>query len=131
MKFLGRFRCVLVAVLIFLMSFPSCSAASGLDSENNSLNYGLNKSSYEMYDIEYKDVNCPDNIIELDFESAVFSSDAEIKMADFEGKENCLVWENGQGKATFKVDLPQESRYAIKLEYYSVAGKGTALEYAI
>ena len=131
MKFLGRFRCVLVAVLIFLMSVPSYSATLGMASENSSLNNGLNKSSYEMYDIEYKDVNCPDNNIELDFESAVFSSDAEIKMADFEGKENCLVWENGQGKATFKVNLPQESRYAIKLEYYSVAGKGTALEYAI
>lgn len=131
MKILNRCKYIVVALFIFIMPLYVNAATSNSGLETDSLNYYLNKSSYDAYNDTYKDVVCPEDVIELDIGSAVFSDDAQIKIADFEGKENCIVWENGEGKVTFNVNFPQDSRYCIKLDYYSSDGKGATLEYAL
>lgn len=87
--------------------------------------------SYNLYSKANTCSNRPSEQIVLDYSVASFSEDAIVKVADYENKSNCIVWENGQGEVSFKFYVPNDSLYCMKLEYYSVEGKGSTLEYAL
>jgi len=89
------------------------------------------KLSYDAYSKAYSSTPRPDNQIELDYSNAYISEEAVAKIADYENKSNCIVWENGEGEVTFKFNVPNDSLYCIKLQYFSVEGKGATLEYAL
>lgn len=131
MKIFSRCKYVLVSLAVLLMTLPCRAVTPDNKNAEKSFEYYSKKSSYSAYNDRYSDVGCPKDVIEPDFNSAVISDGAEAEIATFQNRENCLIWKNGQGKVTFNVNLPADSRYALKLDYYSLDGKGATIEYAL
>lgn len=120
----------LISICSVLLSVNVNAANATKDASDDKADY-LNKSSYAVYNEAYASVTRPVSKIELDYSDAVFSTDAQIEIAEFEGVSNAIVWENGQGELTFNFETAQDSCYCIMLEYYAVDGKGATLEYGL
>lgn len=87
--------------------------------------------SYREYNELYKDALMPEQKIEIAGNQAKPDPSAQVSFGTYEGKDNCAIWENGEGKLIFSIDIPSDSRYCIGLNYYSVPGKGSSLEYSL
>ena len=74
--------------------------------------------SYNKYASDKKDFAAAVSDISLDAASAQFDGDITLK-PEFKGKP-ALVWENGQGSATWIFEVPEAAYYNIKLLYASV-----------
>lgn len=104
-----------------------------VQASDNTVNASLsgNKDSYLYYAEKYSDVICPDTAIAVVGADAVASQGAEVTVGEYEGRPDCLIWNNGTGEVTFTVDVPQDARYCLGLNYFAVSGKGSSIEYSL
>ncbi|MBO5200616.1 MAG: extracellular solute-binding protein [Clostridia bacterium] len=131
MSFHRKVKALTAFVLAAALALPvGFTASAAQPSTEEILAKYSGESSYFVYSRTHKDTPVGGEQINLNLTSAEFSDDSGIEIGAFEGRENCLIWKNGSGSATFKVSLPADSLYCIKVDYYSVEGKGAVLEYA-
>ena len=128
MKIFKRFF-ALILVMNFLINFvPTCAETENEISNivSSSLSY-----SYGDYIEEYTNANYPKTKIEIFGNTGIPDEKAEISVDEYEGKNMCLIWKNGEGKVSFPVNIVEEGCYCIGVTYYSISGKGTSLEYSV
>lgn len=125
-----KVSCVLlIFILLAGMLLPAHLVQAAEDTVNASLTSENN--SYLEYLKKYSDVSCPDNTIEVFGAGAVASDDADVTFGEYEGRSDCVIWNNGAGEVSFTVNVPSDGRYCIGLNYFSVSGKGSSIEYSL
>lgn len=85
--------------------------------------------TYAIYLNKYKDAARPQvNEIQVDLASYVKATALETEMRqNFEGEAQVL-YQNDQAYTEWKVNIPQEGMYRVKIEYYPVASRGVSIE---
>ena len=92
----------------------------------------VRQTSYTKYVEKYKDAARPDKTIEIlgkDFTK--IGDDADIKVADVDGKKDVMCWSNQIGSVTYKVDIPETGCYNLKMAYEALAGNTNDVEFSL
>lgn len=119
---------ILAAILCVV--FLICSSFVTTAEVNNTVTHAITESSdasgekYSQYLKNYTDKQSAKS--EIVVEAASFeniSSTDNIKLKDFEGKQNVLVWEKEDGYAEYSFDIANEGLYLLKFEYFSIEHK--------
>lgn len=123
-----RILAVILSVIISVCSSFIVSA------EVNNITNTITESSdvlgekYSQYLEQYTEIQSAKNEVIVDaatFES--LSSDGDIKLQEFEGKQNALVWEKEGGYAEYSFNVDDEGLYALKFEYFSIEHKNLSI----
>lgn len=117
---------IFAALMIQLLPVASLAAASISDDTTSSVFVPIYiEGSYGEYLQNYAREKTPTNKFDIDILS--YESSDDVKVMSLGGRDNVVVTgESGQISYTFNV--PSSGLYAIGLNYYTMAGKGAAIE---
>lgn len=122
------FSIILIAVMLMGIFMPMCTAQTV---ELSQIVSQISPNSYFEYESKYADSPRPNEVIEVLGSSGLSDSGAKVSIGDYEDRTDCIIWENGEGKVSFPIEISVEGRYCIGFNYYSVSGKGTSMEYSL
>lgn len=122
----------IIAVLISMMLLFGTSFTGHASVSDSAENVSITDSnnSYSQYDLLYQNAIRPNAQIEVLGADAVSSNEAVVEIGDYDNVNDCLIWKNGKGNISFNVNVSEAGRYVVGLNYYSVTGTGSSLEYA-
>jgi ABC-type glycerol-3-phosphate transport system substrate-binding protein len=82
---------------------------------------------------EYYDsiVNNPRPDAEAQLTYRNYTRGAVIRVGDFEGRKNVVVWENQTGRLSFNVTVPETGNYNIMMSYYPIVGRNSVSEISV
>ena len=94
---------------------------------------GLCRGSYGVYNNKNTENGAEPIYEEITVAAAAYTSkeNAELKTGEYCGRANAVMWENGEGSVTWRVNTPRAGLYAVALDYCPIDGKGSAIDLGI
>ncbi|MGN1089014.1 MAG: extracellular solute-binding protein, partial [Huintestinicola sp.] len=86
----------------------------------------VKQKTYAEYFEEISEKSRPRD--EIYFNYINCSSDAEVKVGSYEGKDNVVIWSNEEGQLDFSVDVASAGAYNVEVCYYPITGGNTTSE---
>lgn len=91
------------------------------------------EGSYGVYNNKNTENGAEPIYEEITVAAAAYTSkeNAELKTGEYCGRANAVMWENGEGSVTWRVNTPRAGLYAVALDYCPIEGKGSAIDLGI
>ena len=121
-----------LAVLCLASVLPqSCFAAEGGKLNLQETVYA--EGSYGVYNNKNTENGAEPIYEEITVAAVAYTSkeNAELKTGEYCGRANAVMWENGEGSVTWRVNTPRAGLYAVALDYCPIEGKGSAVDLGI
>jgi len=111
-------------------AFSTVNAATAGSLESEFILASAAQNDYSRYDLKYKDAQRPITTINILGSSFVESENPESAKITALGREGAVIGENNKW-SSWEFTIPEDGRYAIKLVYLALPGKGKDIEFSL